>query len=134
MSTKPKHGEAIYESCACDICDTKVSRPNGYLLTTREVVSTPNYWQHYYQYHKDEFAFMGVNSYRDFCHNTLLRTSCCQALAGQRTPWIVCDKCISMFNADRKKTRNYAKKWWESSRTFQPPGTGPAPLSEIKMG
>jgi hypothetical protein len=125
--------EAVAESVVCDICSRRISSPNGYLLTTREVVSMPKYWRHYYQHHKSEFTAMGILAYEDFCNNSLLRTSCGQALAGQRTPWIICENCISMFDVDREKTRGYAKQWWQSKRTYQPPGTGPAPLSAINM-
>lgn len=132
--SQPRHDEAISESGVCDVCSRKVSSPDGYLLTTREVVSTPKYWQHYYQYHKDEFVSMGVSSYQDFCRNPLLRASCGEMLANQQTPWLVCENCISMFNVDRERARSYAKQWWQSRRTFQPPGTGPAPVSAINMG
>ena len=132
--SRPQHDEVISESGVCDICTRKVSSPDGYLLTTKEVVSTPQYWQHYYQYHKSEFTSMGVSSYADFCRNPVIRASCGDALAGQRTAWMVCDNCISMFSVDREITRNYAKQWWKSKRTFSPPGTGSVPLSAINMG
>jgi len=120
-------------SGVCDICNGKVTSPDGYLLTTREVVSTPAYWQHYYQYHKGEFDVLGVLSFDGFCQNPLLRASCVNAVAGQRTPWMVCENCISKFAVDREKTRAYARQWWQN-RAFQPPGNGPAALSEVNMG
>ena len=120
-------------SGVCDICNGKVTSPDGYLLTTKEVVSTPKYWQHYYRYHKGEFKAMGVLSFEDFCHNPLMRASCVNTVAGQRTPWMACENCISMFDVDREKTRVYARQWWQN-KAFQPPGNGPALLSEINMG
>lgn len=134
QSSQPQHDEVVVESGVCDICNRKVPSPDGYLLTTREVVSTPKYWQHYYQYHRAGFQSIGVSSYEDFCRHSLLRLSCGDALAGQQTPWIVCENCIAMFDVDREKTRGYAKQWWQSRRAFQPPGTGSAPLSAINMG
>lgn len=121
------------ESGVCDICNGKVTSPDGYLLTTKEVISTPRYWRHYYQYHKSQLVSMGVLSYEDFCRNPLLRASFVNAVAGQRTPWMTCENCISMFEVDREKARAYAKQWWQK-KTFQPPGTGPASLFEINMG
>ena len=114
----------------CDICSGRISSPHGYLLTTLEVVSAPKYWQHYYRFHKDEFAALGVRAYKDFSRD---RRLWCVAIVGQSTPWIVCEKCISMFSINQNSARNYAEQWWKSKGTFQPPGTGPAPLSAINM-
>ena len=120
-------------SGVCDVCNGKVTSPDGYLLTTREVVSTPAYWQHYYQYHNSQFVTLGVLSYEGFCRNPRLRVSCVNAVAGQRTPWMVCENCISKFAVDREKARSYAMQWWQD-KAFQPPGTGPASLSEVNLG
>jgi len=129
-----RHDESVSESGVCDICSQKVFRPNGYLLTTREVVGTPTYWQHYCQHHRSELAGMGVSSFDDFCRNSVVRSSCAEALARQSTPWIVCERCIQMFTVDRDQARSYGKQWWESGRKYSPPGTGPAPLSSVNMG
>jgi hypothetical protein len=134
QASQRRHEEVVVESGCCDICSTRVSSPDGYLLTTREVVSSPKYWQHYYQVHKSEFESMGVLSYEGFCRNPLLRTTCGEVLAGQRTPWMVCENCISMFDIDCEKARSYAKQWWQSGKTFRPLGTGSAPSSVINMG
>lgn len=128
------HDDSVSESSVCDICSQEVLRPDGYLLTTREVVSTAAYWQHYYQHHKSELAGMGVSSFADFCGNLLVRTSCAEALVRQSTPWMVCEECIQMFTVNRDQTQSYAKQWWESGRTFAPPGSGPAALSSVNMG
>lgn len=129
-----RHGETVSESGVCDVCSKKVFRPNGYLLTTREVVSTPAYWEYYYTHHGPEFVGLGVSSYEDFCHHPLLRASCVEAMARQSSPWLVGEECISMFKADQPTARNYARRFWKSGRKFTPPGTGPASLSAINMG
>ncbi|MCI0490938.1 MAG: hypothetical protein L0229_30470 [Blastocatellia bacterium] len=128
------HSETISEHAVCDICSQRVYRPRGYLLTTKDVVSQPAYWRHYYQHHRSEFSGMGVSSFEEFCRNPLLRSSCAETLARQTTPWIVCDNCIPMFTVDREKSLSYAKRWWESDRKFTPQGGGPAPLSAVNMG
>ncbi|MBN1550986.1 hypothetical protein JW979_05940 [bacterium] len=128
------HDESVRESGVCDICKQKVFRPNGYLLTTKDVVSSPEYWKHYCQYHRSELASMGVSSFDEFCRNMLVRTSCADRIAHQSTPWIVCDRCSHMFKIDRDQTRSYARKWWESGRKYLPPGTGSAQLSSVNMG
>ena len=35
----------------CDVCGAKLFRPEGILLTTRAVVSTPAYWRRHAQLH-----------------------------------------------------------------------------------
>jgi hypothetical protein len=125
MSTK--------SSGVCDICGAALSSPSGYLLVTREVVGEPRYWQHYYRQHEGEFAVLGARSFDAFKGNRRLRTKCAEGLAGQSTPWMVCESCIGMFNVDRQATRRYAEEWWKSGGTFAPPGVGPAPLSEVNM-
>ncbi len=132
--TPARHDESVSESGVCDICTQKVLRPNGHLLTTREVIGTPAYWQHYHQHHRSELAGMGVSSFGDFCRNALVRTTCAEAMAGQSTPWMVCERCIQMFTVDRDQALTYARQWWESGRKYSPPGTGPAPLSSVNMG
>lgn len=77
---------------------------------------------------------MGVSSYEDFCSNLTLRSSCGQALAGQSTAWLLCDKCIKLFELDHGRVRGYAEQFWRSGGSFQPPGAGPAPVSAINMG
>jgi len=129
-----RHDESVSESSVCDICTQKVFRPNGYLLTTREVVGTAAYWQHYCEHHKSELAGMGVSSLPEFRRNPLVRASCGEALARQSTPWMVCDRCIQMFTVDREQAQSYARQWWDSGRKYSPPGAGPAPLSAVNMG
>lgn len=134
QAVEKSHDDVITESVVCDVCNRKVFWGNGYLLTTKQVVSTPQYWEFYVQLHKDKFSEFGVTSYEAFINNPLLRISVGKALAEQSTPWMVCNECISMFNVDLKKTMDYAKRWWDSKRNFSPPGTGPVPLSVINFG
>lgn len=121
------------ESGVCDICNGKITAPDGYLLTTRQVVSTPAYWQHYYRTHQSEFTGLGVYSFTDFCSNPLLRPAVIQTMAGQRTPWMVCGNCIAMFAVDHNQMHEFAEKWWQD-KSFQPPGTGAASTLDVNMG
>lgn len=121
------------ETAVCDTCSTKIVHPEGYLLTTRQVVSTPAYWQHYYHTHQGEFSGLGVHSYADFYTNPLLRPAVIQTVAGQRTPWIVCGNCVKMFAVDQNLMHEYAEKWGRD-KNFQPPGTGAASTMDVNMG
>jgi hypothetical protein len=117
----------------CDICGAGLSSPGGYLLVTREVVSEPKYWQHYYRQHEAEFALLGVRSYEAFKSHQDLRAMAGKTLAGQSSPWMVCENCIGMFQVDRQAARRHAEQWWQSGGTFAPPGVGKAPLSAVNM-
>ena len=124
----------VPDTAVCDVCGGKVSSPEGYLLTTTQVVVSPEYWQCYYRLHEDEFTALGCSSYEALCTSSLLRRACCQRVAGQQTVWIACERCIPMFSVDRERSRGYAERWWRSGRTFQPPGTGAAHISAINLG
>ena len=120
-------------SLVCDVCNFRISSPEGHLLTTTEVVSSPEYWRRYYEAHKTDFIVFKIYSYEGFCHDPIMGTGCVKTVASQTKPWLVCENCITLFNVDLEKTQKYAKQWWQSNGTFKPPGTGPAPLSIVKM-
>ena len=120
-------------SGVCDVCGAGLSAPSGHLLVTREVVREPKYWEHYYRKHEAEFALLGVRSYEAFKNNPDLREMCAKTLAGQSTPWMVCESCVDMFGVDRQAAHRYAEQWWQSGGTFAPPGVGRAPLSAVNM-
>jgi hypothetical protein len=128
------HDQVVEESGVCDVCNTRVVNPNGYLLTTRQVVSTPGYWSHYYETHRSELLSLGVKDLAAFRRNPIVMTGCAKAMADQSSNWMVCDRCISLFRVDQNIARDYARRWWESSKTFNPPGTGAVPLSVVDMG
>jgi hypothetical protein len=77
---------------------------------------------------------MGIQSFDGFLRNTLVMTACAKSMAEQATNWMVCDRCIGLFNVNSGEARDYARRWWESKKTFNPPGTGAVPLSAVDMG
>lgn len=123
----------------CDICLQEVKSPDGYLLTTKEVVCAPEYWRIYYNLHKEECIPLGISDYEQFCRaQPVIRTVF--TICGFDTPWLVCERCIIAFNVDKPLTKEYAIKWWKSKKwwnlfgPFKPPNTGPAELSDVNMG
>jgi hypothetical protein len=128
------HDQVVEESGVCDVCSVRVVSPSGYLLTTRQVVSTPGYWRHYYETHKSELLSVGARDFAAFRRNPLMITGCVKVLADQSTNWMVCERCIGLFSVDQNITRDYARQWWESRKTFNPPGTGAVALSVVDMG
>ena len=39
---------------------------------------------------------------------------------------MISDSCINLFEVDKAKAREEAKKWWESEGSFTPQQAGPA--------
>jgi tetratricopeptide (TPR) repeat protein len=118
----------------CDVCGAVVNEPDGYQLTTIQVVGSPGFWQNYYERHADEFTEMGVTSYEAFSCAGDVRLATVERFVQDSTSWLVCEQCIHLFDVDQEQVRTYAQQWWESGRTFTPPGTGPASLSDVQMG
>jgi hypothetical protein len=112
---------AANNEAVCDVCSNAIASPGGYLLVTRQVVGSPRYWQTY------------LHTFEAFLKNTQLRENCGKTVAGQKTPWLVCEACIPKFAVDRDAARRYAEEWWQSGGKYRPPGSGPAPLSAVRM-
>jgi len=133
-----KHGESVSESLACDICRQKVEKPNGYLLTTTQVVGSAGYWEYffraYYELHSADLGARGVGSLDDLCGNEAMRTNIAEVASRNASPWLACERCIQLFSVDHKTARRYARKYWNSGRKFSPPGVGPAPLKAVRLG
>src|SRR4030066_1056747 len=105
---------------ACDICSNPVNSPDGYLLVTRQVVQSPRYWQTYFEQNEAQFKILGVHTFQAFLKNPQLRENCGKTVAGQKTPWLVCEACLPKFAVDNDAARQYAQQWWQSGGKFQP--------------
>ena len=111
----------------CDVCDKTLGEREGYLLTPLEVLSTPGYWQKIFCDHDSIQAALGKS-------NVLTKTELASRLAAQAAPWMVCNDCIHIFSVDKDKAKGYANEWYKTGGMFAPPGSGPVPLSEVRMG
>ncbi|MHA1687581.1 MAG: hypothetical protein ACTSYD_14455 [Candidatus Heimdallarchaeaceae archaeon] len=101
----------------CDVCSNKISWEDGYVLTTKQVVTEVEYWI---------YAFTHQWSYTykmDPKGNTLGMLAVQQN--NQSSGWLVCESCSSMFKFNKKKAKKYAK-----NRNQYPPGSGPADIRE----
>lgn len=116
----------------CDICNAAINEPDGYLLTTTQVVRSPRFWLDYYRRHQEELAAMDIPSYDTFLNSSAC-TTMTERVARDATPWLVCKQCTHLFEVDQQQAWIYVQHWWESGRAFTPPGTGPALLSEVKL-
>jgi len=109
----------------CDICSQQITEPSGFCLSTREVVLTVNYWKDGFSRHRSQYSAVTNQTQVDSVLNATVSRQ-----AGQSTGWLVCDKCIGLFNVDREKTRQYAKDWWAHGRKDERRGLGAVPREE----
>jgi len=112
----------------CDVCNRTLSEEEGYLLTTEQVVSCPGYWRKALSGPMAHMAAAFGHSDDSF------KAGLASQMAAQATPWMVCEECISLFAVDRNEARGYALRWYKSGGQFSPPGSGPVPLSKVRMG
>lgn len=109
----------------CDVCNANLESPNGYLLTTRQVVSNPAYWEKAFS-RLHELAPLGANV-------ELLKGGLAEKQAKQVNPWLLCADCAGLLGLATPEAREYARVWWSSGETFVPPGSGPVLLSEVRL-
>jgi len=95
----------------CDICLTSMNEPEGYVLRTYEIIKSQNYWK---------FIFTR-NSFGTDKEGLKQRLDYFKEISSSPTPWIVCDKCISMFNLKNiEKNKDYINKWISTKGKFKP--------------
>jgi hypothetical protein len=114
----------------CDICSQTIHQPDGFCLTTRQVVSTPAYWQGNLKIFDAMSNTIGKGDDMDLIRAILPSL---KSVADSDTPWIVCQNCIGLFSVDRAQMHEYAVLWWQSSKSFEPPGNGSVSVSEIRL-
>lgn len=105
----------------CDVCSQlMVANGDGYLLSTQQVVTAPNYWNYVFAH---PWSFIGTIDPDGRTLPTIVMQQ-----AGQDSAWLVCGSCISFFVADREKARAIYQQWTVAGRKqgFPMPGGGAA--------
>ena len=95
---------------ACDVCGRAITEPEGYLLTTREVVTSKPYW------HRVVRGLGRLSGRSDFA---MVVSEYVADMASSDTPWMVCRSCSTLFSFDRAARREKARIW---RATGQPAG------------
>jgi hypothetical protein len=119
--------EAALGGTVCDMCERSLTRPDGYLFTTRQVVSNPAYWDYV-------FAHQLASIESDPGPDGGRKAAIAARQAGQRDPWLLCLDCAAQLTTDAAEAREHAKTWWDSGGRFTPPGSGPVPVGEVSFG
>lgn len=91
----------------CDVCSHSVRTGSGYILRTADVVSSSRYWEH----NLESLRQMGAK----LSMSLVMRAV--GEMSEKHSPWIICDDCIDLFDADRSSARRLAMKYWSSGET-----------------
>jgi|GEM_PF-4765091 len=111
----------------CDVCNADMNNGEGYILTTRQVVASEDYW--------DGTLAMAASMVKSLSGDTgdVFLQMGVQQTCAQSTGWMVCESCISRFpKVDRNTARGYAMEFWSrgAQGSYKPPGGGAIPPSE----
>ena len=114
--------EKMLDKAVCDVCLRKMQPGEGYVLTTRQVVTVPAYWRWLFENGPVPVSAMPRETAGKMLEQ-LIRQQC-----GQVTGWMTCERCITRFpHVDRNQAREYAAEFWrpEGEPKYSPPGGGP---------
>jgi len=98
------------DEAKCDICRSPAANGEGYVLTTRQVVTTTGYWA---------IALKAIRKAPEQFEPYLERQ--CR----QTTGWLTCGSCIDTFpDVDRSLARKHAQAYWKrgGDGSYAPPG------------
>jgi hypothetical protein len=109
----------LTDSYSCDVCGLRINLVDGYFLTTRQVVTTKDYWNYLYTH-------QGSHLLKEDPKSTRLPLITAQ-IAGQVKPWLVCESCSKMFTFDRSLAKKCA------ITQTAPPGSGPVEIAEAGL-
>ncbi len=103
----------------CDVCTEVILRCDGFILTTKQVVTEVAYWKHLFQ-NQGRQLLVGNPA-------TQMELICgfAKQQADSATGWLVCEQCSPMFTFDHAIARKCAVDG------TQPPGIGPADAREV---
>lgn len=87
----------------CDICCRRIKDDDNkvFLLTTRQVVTSEDYWVMYFRNIVNEYSSKSSDLVR-------LMPIMVGRMASMDTPWMVCEECSRMFSFNRDKGKDMA--------------------------
>jgi hypothetical protein len=108
----------------CPITKESIETGYGYLLTTAQIVSSKKYWDMVMT--EPETMSYTVSHFKNQESGTQMRNLIFEKYSSINKAWMVSDSCINLFDVDKAKAREDAKKWWETEGNFAPQQAGPA--------
>ena len=110
---------------SCDISKEPVEEGYGYLLTTVQVVSSRKYWDNIMT-EPDTMSYTISHFTKNDKMATQMRHMIFEKYSSIEKPWMVSDSYIHLFDIDRSRAKENAKKWWEAEGAFVPENSGAA--------
>lgn len=95
----------------CDCCGKSLSEPDGFILRTFEILLSARFFKYY-------FDRIGLTTTKEDLDS---RMQLFIQFAGQDSPWMICEECISMFDVNLEEVKEFAKKWIQSRGEYLPP-------------
>jgi len=118
-------GTCHAQSGVCDVTNSEVASGSGYLATTTEVLTSRAYWK--YVATHSPLAMFGI----DVDDNQLMQQAELTNQSAGNTPWLLSAEAARVLNLDDQKHQEWAAQWWESGKTFLPPGNGRANIQQV---
>ena len=106
----------------CDVCSGFVDRGDGFLLTTKTVVTQPAYWERAFRHQLSSYLDIDPDESLEI----LVRQRIHQALG---SPWLVCGSCIALFDGSFAAERMFCKVWWLSGQRWNRRDASGPPLA-----
>jgi hypothetical protein len=96
---------------ACDCCARQIAEPEGYILRTFEILLSAQYWKQYFR----------LANLDDIGKHASGRVDHFKAIAGQDSPWVVCEVCIDLFDIDKNLAKEFMSEWIMNKSKYSPP-------------
>ncbi len=115
---------------ACDVCRKHVHRHSGFVLSTRDVVTSFSYWVFAFKGAEEAVHLSGEYETSRMYHGHILQQ------CSQTTGWLVCDHCMILFpSADRQRAEANALAYWDldADGDYVPPNGGSVEPEEARV-
>lgn len=98
----------------CDCCTMQLEAPKGYLLRTFEIIQSKKYWKYIFKTQSIGIDEEGLE----------LRTEYFKRISSFKSPWVICDNCISIFDINLEENKKYMDEWVKQKGDYYPPKSG----------
>lgn len=108
----------------CDCCGGFFENKSCYTLSTSQIVVSKEYWDDVFT--REDFLPITSRHFiqKDYIATTQ-RANIVGGIMSQPDPWLICEKCIRLFDVDKYVAKEYTYKMLNNP-SFIPPNTGTA--------
>jgi hypothetical protein len=116
----------------CDVCGSHIEQGRGYLLTTRQVVSSQGYWSQVFSKAGLRFDSNSGNPQQNV-NVVHQKADIIFQTIGSSSPWMTCESCIGLFDVNRDEARHNTGRWYQTGGKSTPPGSGAVSFSDADI-